>query len=1025
MAKAFKITQNNQYIQNINLNAGEYTFSAWIRADNITYKFGFRKLNNQLIEFDISDQLVFQQWVKVRLTFQLTEQAKEFSLMSSGAGNGRTYYVMNPMLEEGSNAGTPKPNELDLEELVSAGSVNIQLGIPFYKFQTGDDNKTVYHMFDIPIYATSNGSPITIQANQITVMTIPPTGLTIQPGLNKVTAITNGMNSTVGRIQIRVVIDGINYFVYFEFSCEPLAKDGKSPYIGENGNWWVWDSAQNKYIDSGDSAHGDDGKSPEIRDDYWWAWDGTEWYNTGVKAKGDDGKSPYIGENGNWWVWDDDQGEYVDSGDSAIGDDGKSPYIGANGNWWVWNGSEYVDTGIKAKGEDGHSPYIGENGNWWIWDSVQNKYVDSGDPAHGDDGKSPEIRDGYWWVWENGQWSNTGIKAEGENAKWLKLNSTSTQIKVDRNDNSVPASITVFAQLYNLSGTATWTYSVNGGTFTSTAPTGVVRTANQVVITTANVTFEVLSIKAKMGDVEDTISISRVVDGKDGARGLPGKMPIKTEWVAGREYNNNDELVHYIYYRAGNTWWKLKDGIESKVAGSTPDTTFFEQLSSAEVLIADVILANRANLGGLIFNDEMLVSQKGYDTAGNILNFGEYIEFQFAVGGISSAPTSGWADLPPTTETNPPSYLWMRFKKNTATIWKSGRLTGASPDYSILYSASKDGTYYGQPYQSGRYWAMITAISESAISDSEFNSTIYKITQTGEYDFNELLRIDGVNGSIKINSLSVPFTAIDPDSDFTNKLVNLRNIFIKASNPIVPIDYRWKSLYLPDGKQYDGMEFSIYTDGSYRRLKLLPQGSNSRIFTNEPAPIISAIKIPLASNERIHLKSVWNPNRQVTEWYMNRTSYRGGQPGGYSTPNEIPTYFKRGDVIAKGYFSSNAWNNQYCSWSTTGVTAVNTSGTVRITIPRISYYGDSQSGSPILTRTDLNPLHINIDAHPISVGNRMTISEYVSGDSVFIDIREYNSSGTLLTSPNFYFTIRANDYIVNSNTWDNKYDDWV
>ena len=26
--KAFKITQNNQYIQEINLNAGEYTFSA-------------------------------------------------------------------------------------------------------------------------------------------------------------------------------------------------------------------------------------------------------------------------------------------------------------------------------------------------------------------------------------------------------------------------------------------------------------------------------------------------------------------------------------------------------------------------------------------------------------------------------------------------------------------------------------------------------------------------------------------------------------------------------------------------------------------------------------------------------------------------------------------------------------------------------------------------------------------------------------------------------------------------------------
>ena len=83
--KAFKITQNNQYIQPITLNAGEYTFSAWIRADDETYKFGLRKMDNQLLEFDLSDQLVLQQWAKVRLTFHLTERVKEFSLMSSGA----------------------------------------------------------------------------------------------------------------------------------------------------------------------------------------------------------------------------------------------------------------------------------------------------------------------------------------------------------------------------------------------------------------------------------------------------------------------------------------------------------------------------------------------------------------------------------------------------------------------------------------------------------------------------------------------------------------------------------------------------------------------------------------------------------------------------------------------------------------------------------------------------------------------------------------------------------------------------
>lgn len=479
--KAFRITYKDQYIQDMSLNRGTYTYSAWVLPIGASYSIGVKTQSGNWLNFDLSNQIITPEWRKVKLTFTLYEPCIQFSLMNSDATESSRVHVLAPMLEEGTNAGTHKPNELDLDELASAGSLNIQLGIPFYKFQTGDDNKTVYNVFDIPIYATKNGSPVTIQANQITVMTTPPNGLAIHPGISKVTAMTDGMNSTVGRIQIRVVIDGINYFVYFEFACEPLAKDGKSPYIGENGNWWVWDSAQGEYVDSGDPSHGDDGKSPEIRDGYWWAWDGTEWYNTGVKA-------------------------------------------------------------------------------------------------------------------------------EAENAKWLKLNSTATQIKVDRNNNSLPASITVFAQLYNMEGTATWTYSVDGGTFTSTAPTGVVRTGNQVVITSANVTFQVLSIKAVMGNAEDTVSISRVVDGSNG---LPGKLPIMMDWIQGDTHYNNDTVVSYVYYRAGNTWWRLKDAYTERVATASPSTTYYQQLSSVEHLVTKVIIAEQGNLAGLIFKDNKLISQKG------------------------------------------------------------------------------------------------------------------------------------------------------------------------------------------------------------------------------------------------------------------------------------------------------------------------------------------------------------------------------------------------------------------------------
>lgn len=71
---------------------------------------------------------------------------------------------------------------------------------------------------------------------------------------------------------------------------------------------------------------------------------------------GKDAHSPYIGVNGNWYFWDDATGQFVDSGLSAHGDDGHSPYINTSTNtWYEWDSStgSYKDTGIKAKGVDG------------------------------------------------------------------------------------------------------------------------------------------------------------------------------------------------------------------------------------------------------------------------------------------------------------------------------------------------------------------------------------------------------------------------------------------------------------------------------------------------------------------------------------------------------------------------------------------------------------------------------------------------------------------------------------------------
>lgn len=75
----------------------------------------------------------------------------------------------------------------------------------------------------------------------------------------------------------------------------------------------------------------------------------------------------------------------------------KAPYIGENGNWFVWNAKTglYEDTGTRAEGldgRDGKSPYIGSNGHWLVYDDTRGEYVDRGVTAQGPEG--PKGKDG-------------------------------------------------------------------------------------------------------------------------------------------------------------------------------------------------------------------------------------------------------------------------------------------------------------------------------------------------------------------------------------------------------------------------------------------------------------------------------------------------------------------------------------------------------------------------------------------------------------------------------------------------------
>lgn len=125
---------------------------------------------------------------------------------------------------------------------------------------------------------------------------------------------------------------------FWYFLTGATGESGQTPHIGDNGHWFVGNE------DTGIAAQGEAGK------------DG---------ANGKDAVPPTvtIGDNDHWFV------NGVDTGKKATGTDGKdgvSPTItiGGNGNWFV----DGTDTGKKAVGADGKSPEvaIGENGNWYI-----------------------------------------------------------------------------------------------------------------------------------------------------------------------------------------------------------------------------------------------------------------------------------------------------------------------------------------------------------------------------------------------------------------------------------------------------------------------------------------------------------------------------------------------------------------------------------------------------------------------------------------------------------------------------------
>ena len=155
-------------------------------------------------------------------------------------------------------------------------------------------------------------------------------------------------------------------------------KDGVTPTIGKNGNWYLGST------DTGKPSRGADGTPGAT---------GAPGKDGAPGADGKDGITPTIGKNGNWYLGS------TDTGKPSRGAGGTPGAAGASGK----------DGSPGADGKDGITPAIGENGNWYLGSS------DTGKPSRGADGAVPDIQIGTVTTLPAGSDATASIGGTAEN----------------------------------------------------------------------------------------------------------------------------------------------------------------------------------------------------------------------------------------------------------------------------------------------------------------------------------------------------------------------------------------------------------------------------------------------------------------------------------------------------------------------------------------------------------------------------------------------------------------------------------
>ncbi|MDO4770776.1 hypothetical protein [Porphyromonas sp.] len=352
----------------------------------------------------------------------------------------------------------------------------------------------------------------------------------------------------------------------------------------------MWPIERNKETDFWDFITGRDGQSPHIgNNDNWWIGN----VDTGVRARGKDGKDGKDGLSAyEIWktevlegriAWDKDRVEvehffqFLKGKDGKDGKDGVTPHIGENGNWWIGD----FDTKVPARGEDGRDGYEGKSAyELWKADLKEGKIKDptTGAPWP----KDEDTQEDFWRFLKGakGDKGNDGVDGKSAYEIWVDM-VTAQQLDDPKNPGTKwPATDTTKVDFYKfLMGKdgANGTNGTNGkdgktayelwkedleASFNTDQPLKDHRTGEKW--------------PKDKNKLEDFWEFLRGKDGKDGADGKPGepgKPGAKVEIIHGvpnviAQYSQA-EYGEYVQTTTGGVTYLVYDEAGNLAPGAT------------------------------------------------------------------------------------------------------------------------------------------------------------------------------------------------------------------------------------------------------------------------------------------------------------------------------------------------------------------------------------------------------------------------------------------------------------------------